>query len=61
MLFLEGMSGRKRGHGMSKFYTPYPYEPYGLDTSPWKSEANAKYQPKRSQKIKNKRKGKKRK
>lgn len=47
---------------MSKFYPPYPYEPYGIDTSLWKSEANAKYQPKRSQKIKNKkRKGKRRK
>ena len=48
---------------MSKFYPPSPYEPYGLDTSLWKDEANAKYQPKRSQKIKNKRKkkGKKRK
>lgn len=46
---------------MSKFYPPYPYELYGIDTSLWKSEANAKYQPKRSQKIKNKRKGKKKK
>ena len=49
---------------MSKFYPPNPYEPYepyGIDTSLWESKATAKYQPKRSQKIKNKRKGKKKK
>ena len=40
---------------MSRFYPQFPYEPYCLGTELDKDEANAKYQPKRSQKIKNKR------
>ena len=47
---------------MSRYYYPrFPFEPYMIDTTLWKIEGSAKYQPKRSQKIKNKKKGKKRK
>ena len=48
---------------MKHFSIPfcYDFDVYSRMGEMDKSEANAKYQPKRSQKIKNKRKGKKRK
>jgi hypothetical protein len=48
---------------MKHFSIPfcYDFDPYSRVGQMDKDEANAKYQPKRSQKIKNKRKGKKRK